>query len=126
MTIEAFGSDRVHGFAQAVRLGQLLFVSGQVAWDEDGRVVGPGDALRQARQAFANLRATLESGGSSLDRVGKITMFATSPDHLGPLREARHELFGPVGHYPASTFVVVSGLASPDLLVEIEAIALVE
>jgi 2-iminobutanoate/2-iminopropanoate deaminase len=122
--MRSFGVDARRGYSQAVRLGDLLFVSGQVAWDEAGNVVGGKDAREQARRAFANLRSTLEAGGSSLDRVGKITMFATSRDHLAALREVRHEVFDPVEHYPASTFVVVAGLAAPELLVEIEAVAL--
>lgn len=112
------------GYSQAVRLGDLIFVSGQVAWDKDGKVVGPGDARAQAKQAFANLKAVLERSGSGLDRVGKIFMLATSRDHLAVLREVRHEVFGPVGRYPAATFAVVDGLASADLLVEVEAVAL--
>lgn len=124
MTVRAFATDVERGFSQAVRLGDLLFVSGQVAWDEHGQVVGRNDANRQAEYAFANLKAVLDASGSSLDRVGKITMLATSRDHLAALREVRHRVFGPTGHYPASTFAVVDGLAAPDLLVEIEAVAL--
>lgn len=112
------------GYSQAVRLGDLIFVSGQVAWDSEGRVVGFGDPLAQARQAFANLRSVLERSGSGLDRVGKIFMLATSRDHLAVLRQVRHEVFDPIGHYPAATFAVVDGLASADLLVEIEAVAI--
>jgi enamine deaminase RidA (YjgF/YER057c/UK114 family) len=112
------------GYSQAVRLGDLIFVSGQVAWDGQGEVVGPGDPRAQAKQAFANLRSVLERSGSGLDRVGKIFMLATSREHLAVLREVRHEVFDPIGHYPASTFAVVGGLASADLLVEIEAVAL--
>jgi enamine deaminase RidA (YjgF/YER057c/UK114 family) len=106
-----------------VRLGDLVFVSGQVAWDEKGRVVGGNDARRQTEHAFSNLRAALEAAGSSLDAVAKLTIFATSRDHLTVIREVRHQVFDPVGHYPASTFVVVNGLATAELLVEIEAVA---
>jgi len=121
--ITAFGTDATLGFSQAVRVGDLLFVSGQVAWDAERRVVGIGDASRQAEQAFANLVAVLKANGSSVDRVVKLTLFATSRDHLAPLREMRKRVFGATAHFPASTFVVVSGLAAPDLLVEVEAVA---
>lgn len=123
--LAAYHTDARIGYSQAVRLGNLLFVSGQVARDERGAVVGVGDPRAQAEQAFANLKAVLESSGSSLDRVGKILMLATSRDHLPILREVRHRVFGGAGHYPASTFAVVDGLAAPELLVEIEAVALV-
>lgn len=125
MSVEAFGVNASFGYSQAVRLGDLVFVAGQVAWDEKGRVVGGADAHAQTEKVFSNLRSVLEAAGSSLDRVAKLTIFATSWDHLAAIREVRHKVFDPVGHYPASTFVVVSGLATPELLVEIEAIATV-
>jgi|SRR5687767_9140728 len=123
MSVKSFGANKSFGYSQAVRLGDLVFVSGQVAWDEKGQVVGGSDARRQTEQAFSNLRAALEAAGSSLDRVAKLTIFATSRDYLAVIREVRHAVFDPVGHYPASTFLVVSGLASAELLVEIEAVA---
>lgn len=123
MSVTSFGVEKSFGYSQAVRLGDLVFLSGQVAWDENGKVVGGADARRQTERAFSNVRAALEAAGSSLDRVAKLTIFATSRDHLAVIREVRHAVFDPVGHYPASTFVVVSGLATPELLVEIEAVA---
>jgi enamine deaminase RidA (YjgF/YER057c/UK114 family) len=124
--VTAFAVNANLGYSQAVHLGSLLFVSGQVAWDERGEVVGVGDAKAQAEKAFANLQAVLERSGSSLDRVGKILMLATSRDYLPILREVRQRVFGRVGHYPASTFAVVEGLAVAELLVEVEAVALVD
>jgi 2-iminobutanoate/2-iminopropanoate deaminase len=123
MSVKSFGADTKAGYSQAVRLGDLVFVAGQVAWDERGQVVGGNDARRQTEKAFSNLRAALEAAGSSLDRVAKLTIFATSRDYLVVIREVRHQVFDPVGHYPASTFIVVSGLATAELLVEIEAVA---
>jgi enamine deaminase RidA (YjgF/YER057c/UK114 family) len=123
--VTAFSTNTRLGYSQAVRLGDLLFISGQVAWDAGGEVVGIGDPKAQAEKAFANLRAVLEQSGSSLDRVGKIVLLATSRDYLPALREVRHRVFGATGHYPAATFAVVDGLAAPELLVEIEAVALV-
>lgn len=110
-------------YAQAVRLGDVLFVSGQVAVDEDGQLVGPDDIEAQTRQVFANLRTVLESGGSSLDRIAKITVLLTRREFRETIVAVRRELFGPLGHYPASTFAVISSLALPEWLVEIEAIA---
>ena len=123
MSARSFGVNASFGYSQAVRLGDLVFVSGQVAWDEKGQVVGRNDARRQTELAFSNLRSALEAAGSSLDRVAKLTIFATSRDHLAVIREVRHQVFDPIGHYPASTFLVVSGLATAELLVEIEAVA---
>ena len=123
MSVKAFGPDTKAGYSQAVRIGDVVFVAGQVAWDDHGTVIGGTDPRRQTEQAFANVRRALELAGTSLDRVAKLTIFATSRDYLTVIREVRHAVFDPVGHYPASTFVVVSGLAAPDLLVEIEAVA---
>ena len=125
MSVKAFGVDASFGYSQAVLVGDLVFVAGQVAWDEKGRVVGGTDARLQTEQAFSNLQAVLKAAGSGLDRVAKLTIFATSRDNLAAIRDVRHKVFDPVGHYPASTFVVISGLATPELLVEIEAVATV-
>ncbi len=111
------------GYSHAVRMGDLLFVSGQVAQNQHGEIVGKGDARAQTEQIYRNLQAVLEASGSGLDRVGKITVLTTSLDHLPAIREVRDQVFGPIGHVPASTLAVISSLAHPDYLVEIEAIA---
>ena len=110
-------------YSHATRIGDVLFISGQVAQDREGNVIGRGDVRAQAAQVFANLRAVLESAGSGLDQIAKITIFTTSLDHRPAIAEARSMAFEGISHLPASTFVVISSLASPDYLVEIEAIA---
>jgi enamine deaminase RidA (YjgF/YER057c/UK114 family) len=117
--------NKTLGYSQAVRAGNLLFVSGQVAVDEQGRTVGIGDARAQARAALANLKKVLEAGGTDLRSVAMLTTYATSLGMLMTLREVRLEVFGPAGHFPASTFVVITSLAKPEYLVEIEAVAIV-
>ena len=112
-------------YSHAVRMGDLMFVSGQVAMTPDGALVGKGDARAQAEQIFANLRAVLEAAGSGLDRVGKLTILATSLDSRPAIGEVRIVSTAPFGYLPASTFAVVAGLAHPDWLVEIEAVAMV-
>lgn len=116
-------SDR--GYSHAARMGNLLFVSGQVARDQAGQTVGKGDIKRQTEQVFDNLRAVLEASGSGLEWVGKITVFTTDLTYRPAIGEVRDRVFRPVGHFPASTFVVISSLADPDFLVEIEAVALI-
>ncbi|MDR7555586.1 MAG: RidA family protein [Armatimonadota bacterium] len=120
-----FDTNETLGYAQAARAGNLLFVSGQVALDEQGNLVGRDDIWAQTGQVFANLRRTLEAGGSSLDQVVKLTVFVTRLEYLSMVREIRKRVFGPLGFYPASTAVVVRSLARPEWLVEIEAIAAV-
>ncbi len=111
------------GYSHAVRMGDLLFVSGQVARNRQGETVGKGDVRAQTRQVYENLKAVLETAGSGLELVGKLTIFTTSIDHRPIIAEVRDSFFKDIGHYPASTFVVISSLADPDFLVEIEAVA---
>lgn len=113
------------GYSHAVRLGDLLFVSGQVSKNEHDETVFAGDAERQAEVVYENLKRVLEESGSGLDMIGKTTVFTTSLEHRPAINRVRERVFGPIGRYPASTFVVVSSLAVPEWLVEIEVIAAV-
>jgi len=107
--------------SQGFRVGELVIVSGQAAIDENGQIVGAGDFDAQAQQTFQNLKRVLEAGGSSLDRVVKVTIFLTDMSNFGKIVELRGMWFSPP--YPADTIVEVSSLALPDLELEIEAIA---
>jgi len=113
------------GYSHAVRLGDLLFVSGQVPKNEQDETVYVGDAERQTEVVYENLKRVLEESGSGLDMIGKTTVFTTSLEHRPAINRVRERVFGPIGRYPASTFVVVSSLAVPEWLVEIEVIAVV-
>jgi len=104
--------------------GRQVFVSGQVALDEDGKLVGEGDALAQARQAFGNIARCLAAAGAGLEHLVKVTVFVTDIAHLAGVRTAWDELLDP-RHAPASSAVQVAGLFRPDLLLEIEAYAIV-
>ena len=108
-------------FSPAVRAGDLLVVSGQVAVDENGGLVGPGDASLQATQAFANLRRVLESAGGGMGDVVKLTIFVTDANVRPSVSEVRNSVFEEPR--PASTYLVVAGLALPDYIVEVEALA---
>lgn len=110
--------------SQAVRAGNLLFVSGQAAVAPTGEVVGAGDFDRQAEQVFENLQAVLRAGGSDLDRVVKVTIFVTDMAVFPKILELRKRYFR--APYPADTIVEISSLGLPELLLEIEAIAIVE
>ncbi|HEU0337349.1 MAG TPA: RidA family protein [Gaiellaceae bacterium] len=107
--------------SQGFRVGELLFVSGQAAIDELGQVVGAGDFDAQAEQTFCNLERVLAAGGSSLDRIVKVTIFLTDMANFPTIVELRGKWFTPP--YPADTIVEVSSLALPELQIEIEAIA---
>lgn len=112
-------------YSHAVRMGDLIFVSGQVAENAKGELVGKDDIRAQTVQVFENLRLVLEAAGSGLDLVGKVTVLTTSLDYRPVIHEIRSKVFGPIGHYPASTLAVITSLAKPEFLVEIDAVALV-
>ncbi|HEY3011296.1 MAG TPA: RidA family protein [Gemmatimonadales bacterium] len=102
--------------------GRTVYIAGQVALDSSGQLVGADDFRAQAGQVFQNLRRALKSVGGSLDDVVKTTTFITDLKHLPALRELRAKYLDPA-RPPAGTLLVVSSLARTDLLIEIEAIA---
>ena len=101
--------------------GQLLYISGQVARDTSGNVVGTGDMRTQAREVFQNLRQVLQAAGGDLKDLMKITTYITNIEHFPALAEVRSEVFQ--GELPASTLIVVKSLFHPDFLIEVEGIA---
>jgi reactive intermediate/imine deaminase len=107
--------------SQGFRVGDLLFISGQAAINESGAIVGAGDFDAQAEQTFRNLLRVLEAGGSDLEHVVKVTIFLTDMANFPKIVELRGRWFTPP--WPADTIVEVSGLALPELEIEIEAIA---
>ena len=107
--------------SQGIRVGELLFVSGQAALAEDGTLVGAGDFDVQAEQTFRNLQRVLEAGGSSLEHVVKVTIYLTDMSNFEKIVELRGRWFTPP--WPADTIVEVSALALPELQIEIEAVA---
>jgi enamine deaminase RidA (YjgF/YER057c/UK114 family) len=118
-----FTDPRGRDYSEVVVAGDLAFVSGQIALDEHDNVVGEGDVEAQARQAFANLESALARCGSALDRVIKLTVHFQDIEAGYPafVKVRRGVLSAP---FPASTGVQ-SRLMMPELLIEIEAVALV-
>ena len=107
-----------------VPAGNMVFVSGQVARNAQGELVGKGDIFAQTRQTLENLKSVLEAGGATMDDVVKVTVVGTNGvEHYTQIHAARAEYFK--SDYPASTMVEVSSLVDPDMLIEIEAIAVV-
>ena len=109
-------------YSHVGRVGDTLYISGQLAFDAEGRVVGLGDARAQARQAWQNITAILASFGATPRHILKTTTFITHWSYRPLVGEARDEVFTEPP-YPPSTLVVVQSLAEPQFLVEIEAIA---
>jgi 2-iminobutanoate/2-iminopropanoate deaminase len=108
-------------YTDAVRVGDLLFVSGCVAVDESGTVVGIGDVVAQARQVFTNIGLVLAAAGAGFGDIAKVTIFLTNVDDRARINPVREEFFGEAR--PASTLVEVSRLVLPEFLIEVEAVA---
>ena len=110
--------------AQAHRVGDLVFVSGQAGTGDDGQLVGVGDFDQQADQAFRNLARVLRVAGSSLENVVKVTIFVTDMANFDKVVALRGRWFTPP--YPADTIAQVTALYSPAAMFEIEAVAVVD
>lgn len=110
--------------SQGFRVGNVIHLSGQAAISPEGELVGVGDFDAQAEQTFRNIQQVLETAGSSLAKVFKVTIYLTDMSHFPRIVELRQRWFSPP--YPADTIVEVKSLALPELMIEIEAMALVE
>ena len=120
-SVSVRGMHKTTGYSHAAKVGGLGYVAGQIAQDVEGNLVGRGDIEAQAVQIFENLKAALASAGSSLDQILKLTTYTTNVVYRQKIAEVRARYFG--DYFPPNTFLVVSSLATPDYLLEIEAVA---
>lgn len=111
------------GYSRAVRAGDMVFVSGTVAWDKDGRVDPASGMYAQTRQAIANIEEALMRAGATLEDVVRTRIFTVDAASWEEIARAHREAFASIA--PASTLVEVSRLAAPEMLVEVEADAVV-
>jgi 2-iminobutanoate/2-iminopropanoate deaminase len=114
-------NEPISHYTDAVRAGDLLFVSGIVPVDAEGRLVGGDDVVEQARAVFEGLRRVLATAGAGPQDVVKVTVFLTDVDDRPSINPVRQEFFGDTR--PASTLVEVSRLAIPGAKLEVEAVA---
>jgi enamine deaminase RidA (YjgF/YER057c/UK114 family) len=117
--------DEAKPMCHLVKAGDFLWLSGIVAYDEEGNVVGSGDIREQARQIFTNMQRRLGLVGCDLKSVVRLTTYLTTPmtdmKFTKQYWEVRHEFFG--AHRPASTGIQVAALMLPELLIEVDAVA---
>ncbi len=118
------GTTQPTVYTQLVRAGKTLYLAGQTAVNEKGELIGKGDMRAQVRQVYENLKSLLASQGATFDHLVKITVYTLSIDEFRKAGDIREEYTG--GRAPASTLLQIDQLASPDYLLEIEGIAVLE
>ncbi len=112
------------GYSQAIKAGDTIYLAGMVAWDEDGNIVGKGDFRAQAAQCYENIKRTLAAAGARIEDIVWMT-FLNKDVRLWPQQyPIWKKYFG--RHYPAGTCIQVANLFEPDLLLEVQAIAVVD
>jgi enamine deaminase RidA (YjgF/YER057c/UK114 family) len=115
--------EPIFGYSRAVKVGNMVFVSGSTAIQPDGTVAGVGDAYAQTVAALHTIEKALQQAGASMQQVVRTRMFATNLDHTEAIGKAHAEFFRDIR--PAATLVEISRLVHPDMLIEVEADAVI-
>jgi aminoacrylate peracid reductase len=108
-------------FSPALRVGNLLFISGTTATDDNGQLVAPGDIVGQTRYIYEKFAALLAAAGAGLEHIVETTEYITTTENYRGTAEVRRAVFTPP--YPTATGVIVAGLLRPGALIEISAVA---
>ena len=111
-------------YSHGVKVGAMLFIAGQVALDEELRIVGPGDAEAQARQTWRNIKTVVEAAGGKVSDIVRVTTYVADLADIEAIHRVRREFF-PDGDFPAATVVQAARLGLPGLLLETEAFAII-
>lgn len=114
-------------FSQATMVeatGRLVFISGMLAKDADGKLVGVGDIEEQTRQVCENLKAAVEEAGGTMDDICRVDVYIRNMEHFDAIHKVRRQYF--TSPPPASTMVEITKMTTPDALIEINAIAVIQ
>jgi reactive intermediate/imine deaminase len=111
-------------YSHGIKVGNTLFIAGQVALDEELRIVGPGDAEAQARQTWKNIQTVVEAAGGKITDVVRVTTYVADLADIEAIHKVRREFF-PDGDFPVATVVQAAKLGLPGLLLETEAFAVI-
>ena len=115
---------RARGFSHAIKVGNTIYVAGQAATDEDGNIIGKGDIVAQTERTYENIKRVLETAGANLTDIVMLNIYCTDLDSFAKTGEVRKKYFGK--HFPAATIIQIDRLLLPDLLIEVEAIAVLD
>ena len=124
LQLKSVHETKDRGYSHVAKVGKTLYLAGQVARDIQGRLVGKGDIETQARQVYTNLKNILQEAGGDLKHIVKTTTILTHYGNIEGYRKIRNEFFGDLR--PPNTLLIVESLASPDFMMEVEAIAVLD
>jgi enamine deaminase RidA (YjgF/YER057c/UK114 family) len=124
LQLKSVHETKDRGYSHVAKVGKTLYIAGQVARDVRGKLVGKGDMEAQARQVYTNLKNILEEAGGGLRNIVKTTTILTHYGNIEGYRKIRNEFFGDI--MPPNTLLIIESLASPDFMIEVEAIAVLD
>jgi enamine deaminase RidA (YjgF/YER057c/UK114 family) len=124
LQLKSVHETKDRGYSHVAKVGKTLYIAGQVARDVPGKLVGKGDMEAQARQVYTNLKNILEEAGGGLRNIVKTTTILTHCGNIEGYRKIRNEFFG--DFMPPNTLLIIESLASPDFMIEVEAIAVLD
>ncbi len=123
---EVINPKNVHwpfGFSHIVKMGDTVYISGQLPQDQDGNIVGKGDMVAQTEKTYENLKKCLESVGATMHDIVMLRIFVTNLEEFQKTGDIRKKYFGK--YRPATTGLEISGLYFPDAMIEVEATAVI-
>ena len=124
LQLKSVHETKDRGYSHVAKVEKTLYIAGQVARDVQGKLVGKGDFEAQAHQVYTNLKNILQEAGGGLKNIVKMTTILTHYGNVESYRKIRNEFFGDI--MPPNTLLIIESLASPDFMIEVEAIVVLD